>query len=115
LSGRRVRRTKIVATIGPASDPPDVLRGVLEAGADVARVGLAHGPVEALPDHPAVADQDRAHHRVRAGASASALGERERLAHVQAVAVYHFSSNSAFTYSSGENGIKSSIASPTPT
>ena len=29
------RRTKIVATIGPASDPPDVLRGVLEAGADV--------------------------------------------------------------------------------
>jgi pyruvate kinase len=39
------RRTKIVATIGPASDPPAVLRGVLEAGADVARVGLAHGPL----------------------------------------------------------------------
>jgi len=41
------RRTKIVATIGPASDPPDVLRGVLEAGANVARLGLAHGPIEA--------------------------------------------------------------------
>jgi pyruvate kinase len=41
------RRTKIVATIGPASDPPDVLRGLFEAGADVARLGLAHGPVEA--------------------------------------------------------------------
>jgi pyruvate kinase len=40
------RRTKIVATIGPASDPPDVLRGLLEAGADVARLGLAHGPIE---------------------------------------------------------------------
>jgi pyruvate kinase len=40
------RRTKIVATIGPASDAPDVLRGVLEAGANVARVGLAHGPIE---------------------------------------------------------------------
>src|SRR5215218_7170164 len=40
------RRTKIVATIGPASDPPDVLRGVLEAGADVCRLGLAHGPLE---------------------------------------------------------------------
>jgi pyruvate kinase len=44
------RRTKIVATIGPASDPPDVLRGVLEAGANVARVGLAHGPIEASLD-----------------------------------------------------------------
>jgi pyruvate kinase len=43
----RSRRTKIVATIGPASDPPAVLQGVLEAGADVTRVGLAHGPVEA--------------------------------------------------------------------
>jgi pyruvate kinase len=44
------RRTKIVATIGPASDPPDVLRGVLEAGTDVARVGLAHGPLETSLD-----------------------------------------------------------------
>ena len=44
------RRTKIVATIGPASDPPAVLRGLLEAGADVARVGLAHGPIEASID-----------------------------------------------------------------
>ncbi len=44
------RRTKIVATIGPASDAPDVLRGLFEAGADVARIGLAHGPVEASVD-----------------------------------------------------------------
>ncbi len=44
------RRTKIVAPIGPASDPPAVLRGVLEAGADVARVGLAHGPVSTSID-----------------------------------------------------------------
>ena len=45
-----VRRTKIVATIGPASDPPAVLRGLLEAGADVCRLGLAHGPLEATLD-----------------------------------------------------------------
>jgi pyruvate kinase len=44
------RRTKIVATIGPASDAPTVLRGLFEAGADVARVGLAHGPIEASLD-----------------------------------------------------------------
>ncbi|MBS1838338.1 MAG: pyruvate kinase [Actinobacteria bacterium] len=40
------RRTKIVATIGPASDSPDVLRRVIEAGADVARIGLAHGTLD---------------------------------------------------------------------
>ncbi|MGH9273763.1 MAG: pyruvate kinase, partial [Acidimicrobiales bacterium] len=40
------RRTKIVATIGPASDPPAVLRGLLDAGVNVARLGLAHGPIQ---------------------------------------------------------------------
>ncbi|MET0726716.1 MAG: pyruvate kinase, partial [Acidimicrobiales bacterium] len=40
------RRTKIVATLGPASDSPAVVRGLLEAGMDVARLGLAHGPIE---------------------------------------------------------------------
>jgi pyruvate kinase len=37
------RRTKIVATIGPASDPPERLRALMDAGMDVARVPLAHG------------------------------------------------------------------------
>ena len=40
------RRTKIVATIGPASDSPDVLRRLIEAGTDVARIGLAHGTLD---------------------------------------------------------------------
>jgi pyruvate kinase len=38
-----VRRTKIVATLGPASSSPEVLGALLEAGMDVARFGLAHG------------------------------------------------------------------------
>ena len=37
------RRTKIVATIGPASDDPVVIRRMIDAGADVFRIGLAHG------------------------------------------------------------------------
>ncbi len=41
------RRTKIVATIGPASADPAVLRQMIEAGMDMARLGLAHEPVEA--------------------------------------------------------------------
>ena len=40
------RRTKIVATIGPASDAPDVLREMLRAGMDAARLSLAHGPLD---------------------------------------------------------------------
>jgi pyruvate kinase len=37
------RRTKIVATLGPATDDPAVLDGILAAGVDVARVNFSHG------------------------------------------------------------------------
>ena len=39
------RRTKIIATIGPTSEHPDVIRSMILAGMDVARIGLAHGTV----------------------------------------------------------------------
>jgi pyruvate kinase len=39
-------RTKIVATVGPASEAPDVLDGLLLAGVDVVRLNLSHGHVE---------------------------------------------------------------------
>jgi pyruvate kinase len=39
-------RTKIVATIGPASDSEEMLRELMEAGVDVCRLGLAHGTIE---------------------------------------------------------------------
>jgi len=37
------RRTKIVATVGPASRDPEVLRQLFEAGVDVFRLNYAHG------------------------------------------------------------------------
>jgi pyruvate kinase len=40
------RRTKIVATIGPASREPEVLRELISAGADVLRLNFAHGSRE---------------------------------------------------------------------
>ncbi len=41
--GRPVRRTKIVATLGPASEEDAVLRRLLGAGMDVARLNFSHG------------------------------------------------------------------------
>jgi pyruvate kinase len=40
------RRTKIVATIGPASQDETRLRALLGAGVDVVRLNLSHGPVD---------------------------------------------------------------------
>src|SRR5262245_40603739 len=42
----RARRTKIVATVGPASDSPEMLRELIDAGVDVFRLNFAHGTPE---------------------------------------------------------------------
>jgi pyruvate kinase len=41
-----MRRTKIVATIGPASCDPETLARMVEAGMDVARLNFSHGSLE---------------------------------------------------------------------
>jgi pyruvate kinase len=42
----RMRRTKIVATIGPASREPETLLRMIEAGMDVARLNYSHGTLD---------------------------------------------------------------------
>jgi pyruvate kinase len=37
------KRTKIIATLGPATDGPGVLDGILHAGVDVVRINFSHG------------------------------------------------------------------------
>lgn len=37
------RRTKIIATLGPATDEPKTLRKMIDAGLDVARINFSHG------------------------------------------------------------------------
>jgi pyruvate kinase len=51
-----MRRTKIVATIGPASREPEVLARLVEAGMDVARLNYSHGSLE---EHAETAERVR--------------------------------------------------------
>src|SRR5215472_2636812 len=39
----RLRRAKIIATLGPASEPEPVLRRLIAAGMNVARLNFSHG------------------------------------------------------------------------
>ena len=50
------RRTKIVATLGPASKTPEVLDALIEAGVDVVRLNFSHGSSE---EHIALAETVR--------------------------------------------------------
>lgn len=40
------RRTKIVATLGPATDDPQALEALIRAGCDVVRINFSHGDAE---------------------------------------------------------------------
>jgi len=40
------RRTKIVATLGPATDEPEVMEAMIAAGCDVVRINFSHGDAE---------------------------------------------------------------------
>jgi len=54
---RRHRQAKIVATLGPASDSPEMIRTLFEAGADVFRLNFSHGT---HPEHAARIEAIRA-------------------------------------------------------
>jgi len=45
-SGRQGRRTKIIATVGPASWSPEILERLIDAGADVLRLNFSHADRE---------------------------------------------------------------------
>jgi pyruvate kinase len=51
-----MRRTKIVATIGPASRDPEVLVRMIDAGMDVARLNFSHGTAD---EHAEIAQRVR--------------------------------------------------------
>ena len=66
-----LRRTKIVATLGPASDRPGVLEAMLKAGVDVVRLNFSHGSAD---DHRRRLTEVREIAQ-RLGRSVAALGD----------------------------------------
>ena len=40
-----MRKTKIVCTIGPATESPEMLKSLLQRGMDVARLNTTHGDI----------------------------------------------------------------------
>ena len=50
MTMRRDRRTKILATLGPASENPEMIAKLFEAGADVFRLNMSHLPREKLKE-----------------------------------------------------------------
>lgn len=41
-----LRRTKILATLGPATNTPEMIEGIIKAGANVVRMNFSHGSAE---------------------------------------------------------------------
>ena len=44
-------KTKIVATIGPASEMPEMLERLIQAGLNVARLNFSHGDLSGHAEH----------------------------------------------------------------
>jgi pyruvate kinase len=41
-----MRRTRILCTVGPATEAPDRIRALIDAGADVIRLNFSHGTTQ---------------------------------------------------------------------
>ena len=67
MSANETRRTKIVATVGPASREPETLRELIDAGVDVFRLNFSHGNAA-----------DHAENVQRIRAASAELGRRDR-------------------------------------
>ena len=37
-----MRKTKIICTLGPSTDNPDIIREMMKSGMDVARINMSH-------------------------------------------------------------------------
>jgi pyruvate kinase len=83
-----LRRTKILATLGPATDKPGMLEGLFKAGVDVVRMNFSHGSAQ---DHINRADAIRELSRKtgrRVGILADLQGPKIRIARFKDTKVF---------------------------
>ncbi|MEJ2346001.1 MAG: pyruvate kinase [Gammaproteobacteria bacterium] len=74
-----LRRTKIVATLGPATDSPETLDNLIQAGVDVVRLNFSHGTKEEhIQRAEVVRNRARAHGR-QVGVLADLMGPKIRI------------------------------------
>jgi pyruvate kinase len=74
-----LRRTKIIATLGPSTDDPKMLDNIIDAGVDVIRVNFSHGTAEEQIDRvEKIRNRARAHGR-QVGVLADLQGPKIRI------------------------------------
>jgi pyruvate kinase len=44
MQGGNLRRTKIIATLGPATDSAEMIGGLVDAGVNIFRLNMSHAP-----------------------------------------------------------------------
>jgi pyruvate kinase len=89
-------KTKIVATIGPASDTPEMLERLLRAGLNVARLNFSHGHFET---HAGTIERIRAAEKatgLRVAIMADLPGPKMRLGRIEPEPI-HLAAGDAFT------------------
>lgn len=77
------RRTKILATLGPATDDPSVLSGMIAAGLDVVRLNFSHGHPEEMRRRVSVVREIAAQQGRYIGVLADLQGPKIRIASFQ--------------------------------
>jgi pyruvate kinase len=76
---RRLRRAKIVATLGPASSDPAVIGQLFEAGADVFRINMSHTSHDRMRELVAAIRSIEAHYGRPIGALVDLQGPKLRI------------------------------------
>jgi pyruvate kinase len=82
-----MRRTKIVATLGPATDDPKVLDGLLTIGVDCVRLNYSHGPRESHAQRMRMLREHCAVLGIEVGVIADLQGPKIRVERFQSGAV----------------------------
>lgn len=76
-------RTKIVATLGPASDSPSVIGSLMDSGMDVARLNFSHGSHEQKAELISIIDELAIEKNLQVGILADLQGPKLRIGEVE--------------------------------